>query len=77
MEVSNVSGPEEELSVGRTLAEIKVETPVLERDIRINLTKAVQRYADVRSTDGRASQSPEIAAWHDETWKQAKRLCNA
>lgn len=74
MGVSNVSEPEEERFLGRTLAEIEAEIPVLEREIRTNLTKAVELYADLRRTDGMARKSPEIAAWRDETWAEVKRL---
>lgn len=71
--------PEEERFYGLTLAEIKEKIPVLEAEIRTNLTKAVELYAELRSTDGMASKSPpyfsvEIAIWRDETWKEVKRL---
>lgn len=64
----------EERFFGLTLAEIEERIPVLEREIRTNLTEAVEFYANLRSTDGMAGESPEIAAWRDETWKEVKRL---
>ena len=73
-EVPSVSEPEEERFFGLTLAEIEERIPVLEREIRTNLTEAVELYANLRSTDGMAGESPEIAAWRDETWKEVKRL---
>ena len=66
--------PEDERFFGLTLAEIQKRIPVLEEEIRTNLTKAVELYADLRSTDGMASNSPEIATWRDETWQEVKRL---
>lgn len=66
--------PEEERFYGLTIAEIEERIPVLEEEIRTNLTKAVELYADLRSTDGMASESPEIAAWRHETWQEVKRL---
>ena len=68
--------PEEERFYGLTIAEIEEKIPVLEDEIRTNLTKAVELYADLRSTDGMASKSPEIAAWRHETWQEVKRLFN-
>ena len=65
---------EEERFFGLTFAEIAERIPVLEDEIRTNLTEAVELYDDLTSTDGMASQSPEIAAWRDETWKEVKRL---
>ena len=73
-ETENVTEPEEERFYGLTLAEIEEKIPVLENEIRTNLTKAVELYAELRSTDGLASKSPEIAAWRDETWQEVKRL---
>ncbi len=73
-EVENATEPQEERFYGLTLAEIEAKIPVLEAEIRTNLTKAVELYAELRSTDGMASKSPEIAAWRDETWKEVKRL---
>ena len=69
--------PEEERFFGLTLAEIEEKIPVLEEEIRTNLTKAVELYAELRSTDGMASKSPKIAAWRDKTWKEVKRLFHA
>ena len=73
-EVPSTSEPEEERFFGLTLAEIEERIPVLEKEIHTNLTKAVELYEDLRSTDGMAGKSPEIAAWRDETWKEVKRL---
>ena len=67
---------EEERFFGLTLAEIEAKIPVLEAEIRTNLTKAVELYTELRSTDGMAGKSPEIAAWRDETWQEVKRLFN-
>ena len=66
--------PEEERFYGLTIAEIEERIPVLEEEIRTNLTKAVELYAELRNTDGMASKSPEIAIWRDETWQEVKRL---
>ncbi len=66
--------PEEERFFGLTLAEIEAKIPVLEEEIHTNLTKAVELYADLTSTDGMGKKSPEIAAWRDETWAEIKRL---
>ena len=46
----------------------------MEVEIRTNLTKAVELYTELRSTDGMAAKSAEIAAWRDETWKEVKQL---
>lgn len=73
-ETESVAEPEEERFFGLTLTEIEEKIPVLEAEIRTNLTKAVELYAELRSTDGMASKSPEIATWRDETWKEVKRL---
>ena len=73
-ETESVTEPEEERFFGLTLAEIEAKIPVLEEEIRTNLTKAVELYADLTSTDGMGGKSPEIAAWRDETWKEVKRL---
>ena len=73
-EAGNVTEPEEERFFGLTIAEIEEKIPGLENEIRTNLTKAVELYAELRSTDGLASQSSEIAAWRDETWTEIKRL---
>lgn len=74
IEAESVAEPEEKRFYGLTIAEIKEKIPVLEAEIRTNLTKAVEFYAELRSTDGMASKSPEIAAWRDKTWKEVKRL---
>ena len=66
--------PQEERFFGLTRAEIEAKIPVLEEEIRTNLTQAVELYAELRSTDGMAGDSPEIAAWRDETWAEVKRL---
>ena len=73
-EAKSIAEPEEERFFGLTLAEIKEKIPVLEKEIRTNLTKAVELYADLTSTDGMAGKSPEIATWRDETWDEIKRL---
>ncbi|RKU06863.1 hypothetical protein C6503_25225 [Candidatus Poribacteria bacterium] len=78
-ETESVTEPEEERFFGLTLAEIEKKIPMLEEEIRTNLTKAVELYTELRSTDGMASKSPpyfsgEIATWRDETWKEVKRL---
>ena len=78
-EAENATEPEEERFYGLTLAEIEAKIPVLEEEIHTNLTKAVELYAELRSTDGMANKSPpyfsgEIAIWRDETWKEVKRL---
>ncbi len=81
-EAESTTEPEEERFFGLTLAEIEAKIPMLEEEIRTNLTKAVELYAELRSTDGMASKSPpyfsgEIATWRDETWKEVKRLFHA
>ena len=81
---TNVSTDSETLSIpqsekrffGLTLAEIEEKIPELEAEIRTNLTKAVELYTDLISTDGTAGASPKIAAWRDETWQEVKRLFN-
>ena len=73
-EAESVPEPEEERFFGLALAEIEEKIPVLEDEIRTNLTKAVELYADLTSTDGMAKDSPEIATWRDETWQEIKRL---
>ena len=78
-EAESVAEPEEKRFYGLTIAEIEERILVLEEEIRTNLTKAVELYADLRSTDGMASKSPpyfsgEIATWRDETWQEVKRL---
>ena len=77
IEAESVAEPEEKRFYGLTIAEIEERIPVLEAEIRTNLTKAVELYAELRSTDGMASKSPEIAAWRDKTWKEVKRLFHA
>ena len=64
----------EERFFGLTLAEIEEKIPELAEEIRTNLTKAVELYTELRSTDGMAGESPEIATWRDETWQEVKRL---
>ena len=59
---------------GLTLVEIEEKIPELAEEIRTNLTKAVELYTELRSTDGMANDSPEIATWRDETWQEVKRL---
>ena len=81
---ANVSTDAETLSIpqsekrffGLTLAEIEETIPELEEEIRTNLTKAVELYTDLISTDGMAGASTEIATWRDETWQEVKRLFN-
>ena len=74
VETQTDTAPEEERFFGLTLAEIEEKIPVLEEEIRTNLTKAVELYTELRSTDGMARKSPEIATWRDETWAEVKRL---
>lgn len=69
-----VDSESEELFFNLTLTEIKEEIPVLEQEIRSNLTTAVELYEDLLSTDGMAGESPEIAAWRKETWNEVKQL---
>ncbi|MDD9974650.1 MAG: hypothetical protein OXU27_11630 [Candidatus Poribacteria bacterium] len=76
VETETDTTPEEERFFGLTLAEIEEKIPVLEEEIHTNLTKAVELYTELRSTDGMAGKSPEIAAWRDETWQEVKRLFN-
>ena len=59
---------------GLTLDEIEQQIPVLEQEIRTNLTKAVELYTELRSTYGMAAKSAEIAAWRDKTWKEVRQL---
>ncbi|MDE0468600.1 MAG: hypothetical protein OYL97_16235 [Candidatus Poribacteria bacterium] len=73
-DIETDTAPEEERFFGLTLAEIEEKIPVLEEEIHTNLTKAVELYTELRSTDGMARKSPEIAAWRDETWAEVKRL---
>lgn len=74
VETETDTTPEEERFFGLTLAEIEEKIPVLEEEIHTKLTKAVELYTELRSTDGMAGKSPEIAAWRDETWAEVKRL---
>ena len=74
VETETDTAPEEERFFGLTLAEIEKKIPVLEEEIHTNLTKAVELYTELRSTDGMARKSSEIAAWRDETWAEVKRL---
>ena len=76
VETETDTTPKEERFFGLTLAEIEEKIPVLEEEIRTNLTKAVELYTELRSTDGMARKSPEIAALRDETWQEVKRLFN-
>ena len=46
---------------GLTLAEIEAEIPELEEEIRAKLTEAAELYTEMRSTDGIAGVSPQIA----------------
>lgn len=69
-----VSEAQKELFLGLTRSEIEAEIPVLEEEIRTNLTQAVTLYKDLISTDGMAGSSPEIAEWRDETWAEVKQL---
>ena len=74
IETEVVSEPQEERFFGLTLSEIEAQIPVLEEEIRTNLTQAVELYTDLRSTDGIRPLPPEIAEWRDETWAEVKRL---
>ena len=76
IEINGGTEPEEERFFGLTLAEIEERIPVLEEEIRTNLTKAVELYTELRSTDGMANKSSELLAWRDETWQEVKRLFN-
>ena len=69
-----VSESQEELFFGLTRSEIEAAIPVLEEEIRTNMTRAVTLYKDLISTDGMAGSSPEIAEWRDETWAEVKQL---
>ena len=72
-ETPNIPQPEKRF-FGLTLAEIEAKIPELEDEIRTNLTKAAELYTELRSTDGTAGVSPQIATWRDETWQEVKRL---
>ncbi len=73
-ETESISESKEERSYGLTLAEMAARIPVLEKEIRTNLTKAVELYMELRNTDGVANKSSELLAWRDETWQEVKRL---
>ena len=73
-EAEAVAESQEELFLGLTRSEIEAEIPVLEEEIRTNMTRAVTLYKDLISTDGMAGSSPEIAEWRDETWAEVKQL---
>ena len=75
-ETESISESKEERSYGLTLAEMAERIPVLEEEIRTNLTKAVELYMELRNTDGVANKSSELLAWRDETWQEVKRLFN-
>ena len=75
-ETESTTEPEEERFFGLTLAEIEEQIPALETEIRTNLTKAVELYTELRSTDGMGRKSPKIAAWRHETWQEVKQLFN-
>lgn len=72
--ISSTSEPEERRFFGLTLDEIEQQIPVLEQEIRTNLTMAVELYTELRSTDGLAAKSAEIAAWREKTWNEVKQL---
>lgn len=76
-----VSEPKEERFFGLTLAEIEERIPVLEAEIRTNLTKAVELYTELMDADaeyrrvhGRKEYPPEFGKWRVETWQEVKRL---
>lgn len=80
-EVPTVSQLEEERFFGLTLAEIEERIPVLEVEIRTNLTKAVELYTELMEADaeyqrihGRKEYPPEFGKWRVETWQEVKRL---
>ena len=80
-EALGVSEPEEERFFGLTLAEIEERIPVLEVEIRTNLTKAVELYTELMSADaeyqrvhGSKEYPPEFGKWRVETWQEVKRL---
>ena len=72
-ETPSIPQPEKRF-LGLTLAQIEANIPELEDEIRTNLTKAAELYTELRSTDGTAGVSPQIAAWRDETWQEVKHL---
>ena len=71
-----VSETQEKRFFGLTLSEIEARVPVLEEEIRTNLTQAVELYTDLISTDGTRPMPPNLGAWRDETWAEVKRLFN-
>lgn len=75
-ETVGVPAPEQERFLGLTLTEIKEKIPKLEEEIRMDLTKAVELYKELKTTNGMAAMSPEIAEWRDKTWNEVKRLFN-
>lgn len=75
-EIEVVSEPHEKRFFGLTLSEIEAQIPVLEEEIRTNLTEAVELYTDLTNTDGTRPFTPELAEWRDETWAEVKRLFN-
>ena len=75
-EIGNVLMPEQERLFGLTLTEIKEKLSELEEEIRTNLTRAVGLYKELKTTDGMAAMSPDIAQWRDETWNEVKKLIN-
>ena len=74
IETESISESKEEHYYGLTPAEIKEKIPALEAEIRTNLTKAVELYTELKSTDGMVEKSPELIARRDETWQEVKRL---
>ena len=80
-ESQGVLDREEKRFFGLTLAEIEERIPVLEVEIRTNLTKAVELYTELMSADaeyqrvhGRKEYPPEFGKWRVETWQEVKRL---
>ena len=75
-ETEVVSETQEKRFFGLTLSEIEAQIPVLEEEIRTNLTQAVELYTDLLSTNGTRPMPPKLVAWRDETWAEVKRLFN-
>ena len=73
-ETVSVSAPEQARFFGLTRAKIKEKIPELEEEIRTDLTKAVELYKELKTTDGMADMTPELAEWRDKTWKEVKQL---
>ena len=80
-ESQGVLDREEKRFFGLTLAEIEERIPVLEAEIRTNLTKAVELYTELMDADveyqrvhGRKEYPPEFGKWRVETWQEVKRL---